>query len=87
MLFRSAVAAAHQKAQVLAEAAGCNVGQVMNIQETSGYSEARYSDNALARKYSSMGIKENLALFDAAESVMPGEIQVEASITVEYQLY
>lgn len=83
----AAVAAAHQKAQVLAEAAGCNVGQVMNIQETSGYSEARYSDNALARKYSSMGVKENLALFDAAESVMPGEIQVEASITVEYQLY
>lgn len=82
----AAVTAAYQKAQVLAKAAGCNVGQVINIQETSGYSQARYTDNALARKYSSMAVKEEMA-FDTAGSVMPGEIQVEASITVEYQLY
>lgn len=82
----NAVAAARQKASVLAEAAECNVGSVMNIQETSGYSQARYTDNALARKYASMGVREDLALYDA-ESVMPGEIQVEASITVEYQIY
>lgn len=82
----NAVAAAYQKAQVLAEAAGCNVGKVMNIQETSGYSQARYSDNALASKYRSMAVKEELAA-DTAGSVMPGEIQVEASIMVEYQIY
>lgn len=84
----AAVATAYQKAQVLAAAAGCNVGTVISIQETSGYSEARYTDNALANKYRSSA-KEEMAmdLADTAGAVMPGAIQVEASIIVEYQLY
>ncbi len=81
----AAVKTAYQKAQVLAEAAGCNVGTVINIQETSGYSEARYTDYALANQYRS-SMKE-MSVEDTAGSVMPGEIQVEASIIVEYQLY
>ena len=83
----AAVETARQKAQVLAHAAGCSVGSVINIQETSGYSEARYSDSALANKYRSGGVKEEYALTDSAAGIMPGEIQVEASIVVEYQLY
>lgn len=84
----AAVATAYQKAQVLAEAAGCNVGTVISIQETSGYSEARYTDNALANKYRSSAKEEMVMdLADTAGAVMPGEIQVEASIIVEYQLY
>lgn len=84
----AAVETAYQKAKVLAEAAGCNVGTVINIQETSGYSEARYSDLALTNKYRSTAGKE--AVYDLAEDsgmIMPGEIQVEASITAEYRLY
>lgn len=81
----TAVASARQKAQVLADAAGCQVGSVINIKETSGYSEARYNDSALANQYRSaakmMALEE-----DTAGSIMPGEIQVEAGIVVEYAL-
>jgi len=80
----AAVESARRKAEVLASAAGCNVGAVMNIQETSGYSEARYSDYALTNRYASA--KQEMALEDTA-GIMPGEIQVEASIVVEYQIY
>lgn len=84
----AAVATAYQKAQVLAEAAGCNVGAVINIQETSNYSEARYTDNALTNQYRSSAKQEMaMDLADSAGAVMPGEIQVEASIIIEYQLY
>lgn len=82
----AAVSTAHQKAEVLARAAGCSVGSVINIQETSGYSEARYLDDALTNKYRSSAKAELLATADSA-GIMPGEIQVEASIVVEYQLY
>jgi len=80
----AAVETAYQKAQVLAKAAGCNVGHVINIQETSGYSEARYTDSALANTYRSAA-KEELSADTAG--IMPGEIKVEASLIVEYQLY
>lgn len=86
----AAVLSAHEKAQVLAEAAGCSVGEVIGIQETSSYSEARYSDDALANKYRSTAFKEEMALWDMADTagtIMPGEIQVKASIIVEYQIY
>ncbi|MBD5547921.1 MAG: SIMPL domain-containing protein [Lachnospiraceae bacterium] len=82
----AAVSTAHQKAEVLAGAAGCNIGSVINIQEASGYSEARYSDYALTNKYRSSAKEELMAEADTA-GIMPGEIQVEASIVVEYQLY
>ena len=82
----AAVSTAHQKAEVLASAAGCSIGSVINIQETSGYSEARYSDYALTNKYRSSAKEELMSLADTA-GIMPGEIQVEASIVVEYQLY
>ncbi len=79
----AAVRSARQKAQALADAAGCNVGAVLNITETSGYSQARYSDYALASQYNA---RKEAALEDTA-GIMPGELQVEARITVEYQLY
>lgn len=82
----AAVETARQKAEVLAKAADCNVGAVISMQETSGYSEARYSDNALTNMYRSTAKAELYAAEDTA-GIMPGEIQVEASIVVEYQLY
>lgn len=83
----SAVSTAYEKAQVLAQAAGSSVGKVISIQETSGYSQARYTDNALANTYRSASAEKLMDLSDTAGAIMPGEIQVEASIIVEYQLY
>lgn len=81
-----AVESARRKAEALASAAGCHVGSVINIQETSGYSEARYSDYALANRYSAKKESLSLAMEDTT-GIMPGEIQVEAGIVVEYQIY
>ena len=80
----AAVKTARAKAQVLADAAGCQVGSVINIRETSGYSEARYNDSALTNQYRSAA--KMMELEDTAGSIMPGEIQVEAGIVVEYAL-
>ena len=81
----AAVASARQKAQALADAAGCQVGSVINIKETSEYSQERYSDSALTGRYAAKQ-EMSLAMEDGA-GIMPGEIQVEASIVVEYQIY
>ncbi len=81
----AAVKTAFQKAEVLANAAGCSVGKVLNIQETSGYSPARYSDYALTNQYRAAK-EESLSVLADSAGIMPGEIQVEASVVVEYQL-
>ncbi|MCM1125864.1 MAG: SIMPL domain-containing protein [Lachnospiraceae bacterium] len=82
---RKAVDTAYQKAQVLAQASGRSVGTALNITEVSGYSEARYNDTARSNMMASGAAKE-MAMEDYA-AIMPGEIQVEASIIVEYQMY
>lgn len=81
-----AVASAREKAQVLAQAAGAEIGNVVSIQETSGYSEARYTDYARSGQINSLMEAKQEAAADTAGSIMPGEIQVEAGITAEYQL-
>lgn len=80
-----AVASAYEKAQVLAAASGCSVGSVVSIQETSGYTQARYTDTARSGMINSA---KQMSLESAADeaAVMPGEIQVEAGIIVEYSL-
>lgn len=81
-----AVNMAYQKAQVLAAASGASVGSVVCIQETSGYSQARYTDYASANMYNAMKeMRAESALADTA-GVMPGEIEVAASVVVEYRL-
>jgi len=79
----AAIDSAHQKAETMAIAAGCHIGQVVNIEETGGYSEARYTDYA---RVSQLNAAKEEALADSTKSIMPGEIEVEASIVVEYQL-
>lgn len=83
---RKAVDTAYQKAQVLAGASGRSVGTALNITEVSGYSEARYNDTARSSMLSS-GINEMKMAMEDSAAIMPGEIQVEASIIVEYQMY
>ena len=75
-----AVAAARTKADALAQAEGYTVGEILSIQETSGYSEARYNDTALAQS--------TMTAADAEESVsiMPGELDIEASVVVEFSM-
>ncbi len=81
-----AVDMAHQKADVLAAASGAKVGRVLSIRETSGYTQARYVDSA---SVNALNARKEMALADAAEDmaqIMPGEIAVEASVTIEYEL-
>ena len=78
-----AVASARKKAEALASAGGCTLGGVANIRENSNYSEARYTDNALASQMRSYSATKEMALEDSA-NIMPGEVDVEVHITVEY---
>lgn len=81
-----AVDMARQKADVLAAASGAKVGRVLTIQETSGYTQARYEDSA---GVNALNARKEMALSDAEEDlsqIMPGEIAVKASVTVEYEL-
>lgn len=78
-----AVASARNKADALAEAGGCTVGGVASIRENSNYGTARYTDNALTNQMRSYGALKEMTLEDATP-IMPGEVDIEVNITVEY---
>lgn len=80
-----AMSAAYEKAGVLAAASGAKVGRVIAIQETSGYTQERYTDSARANGFNAMKEMSLEAAEDMAE-MMPGEVAVKASVTVEYEL-
>lgn len=75
-----AVDAARTKAETLAQAEGYTAGEILSIQENSGYSEARYNDSALAQRTLSAAAAEE------SVSIMPGELDIEASVVVEFAL-
>lgn len=80
-----AVAMAQTKAQALAEAGGRTLGGVVNIEEYGYNPYQRYAEGA-ARN---MAVEETAAAsMDAvaAMGVMPGEVQVEAQVTVTFSL-
>lgn len=79
-----AMESARIKAQALAEAGGCSLGSVVGVRENSNYSEARYTDNALSRKVQNTGAMALEAAIEDSSSIMPGEVEVEVNITVEY---
>lgn len=83
-----AMESAREKASALAEAGGCSLGAVAGIKENSNYGEARYTDNALSSQMRNTAAKEELAagMEDSFSNVMPGEVQVEVNITVEYMI-
>ncbi|HJA93112.1 MAG TPA: SIMPL domain-containing protein [Candidatus Eisenbergiella merdipullorum] len=74
-----AVAAARTKANALAQAEGYAVGEILSIQETSGYSEARYNDTALLARTEASSMADSV-------SIMPGELDVKASVVVEFSI-
>lgn len=78
-----AVTSAKTKADALAEAGGCSLGNVVNISENSNYSEARYTDYALTSKMNSQTAAYAAGVEDS-NAIMPGEVDIEVNITVEY---
>lgn len=75
---KKAVQHSQDKAQALADASGSTLGQAVKITEHSANQSARYETNAAAKA-------EMLSAAPGA-SVMPGEIEIEANITVEYAI-
>lgn len=74
-----AVASARVKAQAMAEAGGCTLGEIVNIQE--------YGDNQQVRYNSSVTRGAKLEAGAVADmAVMPGQVEVEASILVEFAI-
>ena len=78
---KGAKANADVKAQALAEASGRELGRVMALQE--GYQDTSVQH----RSVNAAAFKEEAAMDSAAEmAVMPGELSVDASVTVTYEL-
>ena len=75
---KKAVASAKTKAEVIAEASGSSLGDIVYIEELTSYANLRYT--AIA--------KEGAARDEALKSVVvePGQIGVEAQIKVTYKL-
>lgn len=74
-----AVAKAEEKAQTLAEAGGCTLGSVAEIIEYSDNQEARYQNSSASVMRGGMGA-------GAAADMMPGEISIEANISVSFDI-
>lgn len=74
----AAVEAARSKAEVLAKAAGVNLGGVFSIVE--GYQNTAY------RYDTGAGVMMEAAAADEALKVSPGEINVNATVTVTYEI-
>lgn len=76
-----AVESARVKAQAMAEAGGCTLGDVVNITEYGGNQELRYNGYRSAAQETM-----DMAAGAAAMAVMPGEVDVTASISVEFSI-
>ena len=75
-----AVTASREKAQILATAAGVTLGRVVNITEGYSYSGYRYSTDDVAMESDEAGGGM------AAMRVAPGQVSIEAQVTVSYSI-
>lgn len=75
-----AVNAAKAKAQAMADAGGCMLGRIINIQEYSSNQVARYNGYSAG---AGAAAKEEGAM---DMGVMPGEVEIEANIAVEFSI-
>lgn len=71
-----AIEAAKVKAGVMAEAGGCKLGKIANIEE--------YGDNQISRVGYASNRMEEKSTGAADMAVKPGEIEIEANINVEF---
>lgn len=86
----SALQVAQAKAQVLAQAAGAQLGTVANVCENYDSQEYRYSSVQAKSEADTMAVAEAAAADTGAgnssDMLNPGEIEIKASISVTYEL-
>lgn len=75
-----AMESAKTKAAALAEAGGCKLGSIISVTEYSQYPQARYTNNQYSMNARSAGGATDTG------AVMPGEVGVEASISVQFAI-
>lgn len=77
---KKAVESAVAKAQAMAEAGNCELGPIVNINEYSSNQQARYTEYKRVNS-----VEETAAAADfASMEVMPGEVSIEADISVDF---
>lgn len=81
---KGAIAVAKAKAQAMAQASGRTLSDVEKIEEFGYHPQARYSAYNASGAGAKMAVEETDAASDMA--VMPGEVSVEAQVTVTYGL-
>lgn len=74
-----AVQAAQEKAQALADASGSTLGHAVRITEYGNNQAARYQNTMRASAKQEMAVEDAMVM-------MPGEISVEANISVEFAI-
>lgn len=79
---KKAVEMAQSKADAMAEAAGMTVVKVVNMEENGYYPQARYNTAGASAKQM-MAATEDAA---ADMGVMPGEISIEAQVSVTFEM-
>ena len=81
---------AQAKAQVLAQAAGAQLGTVASVCENYESQEYRYSSVQAKSEAATMAVAEDAAADAGAgnsgDMLNPGEIEIKASISVTYEL-
>ena len=78
---KGAMAMAQEKAEAIAEASGRTLTGVIRVQETGYNPTVRYANAALAS-----GARAETSAAMEEMSVVPGEIDIEASVTVDFGL-
>ena len=81
---KKAIESARVKAEAMAEAGGCKLGMMTNVQEYSSGQQARYYDTSYS---SGMAMKET-AMEDAGagRNLMPGQVDVEAEVSATFSI-
>lgn len=74
-----AIASAQRKAESMAEAGGCSLGGISNIEEHAANQEIKYSNYTVGEAKQMLRSTEDM-------SVMPGEVSIEAFVTVEFMI-
>ena len=86
----SALQVAQAKAQVLAQAAGAQLGTVASVCENYDSQEYRYSSVQAKSEAATMAVAEDAAADAGAgnsgDMLNPGEIEIKANISVTYDL-
>ncbi len=79
---KGAMAVAKAKAEAIAEASGASLGGVIHVQEQGYNPSARYSNAAMP---TGKALAADTAAI-AEMSVMPGEVSIEATVSVDFSL-